>query len=610
MKKLILSQFIICACLVSFGQSQKNLVPQHLKSVKADGLLTPGNGTELRDFIPPSGVEMPKPTPTTKMSYTEWIVGESYYDLQTNSTIMNRLAKSGNDRSLAFTYSSEPSGYSDRGTGYNWTNDDFWNDIPLERIESIRTGWPSVLHTTNHEIVISHEFPLQLIMSKSPGIGEENWTEEILEHDIPEGTSWSRAVAGGSDGNSIHMISITIPEATQGVEPGLETEGLDGAILYSRSTDEGETWDIYNTVIPGMDSTAFLGLPVDAYSIFSRGDNVAIAVFNDWADSFVMISADNGDTWGKRILVDFPVDMFEVDESIIDLDEDLLADTLYNTDTSGALFIDSSGETHVMWGHMFYIDDVIGDGQWQYFPYTDGLAYWNASMDDNSWDDVAFVQDADGSGEIELAEDIGTYFLSLTSMPQLAEDGDGNLYASYSGVTEGHQTGTQNYRHLYLLKSEDGGDSWSDPVDATPDLDFIGYECVFPSMAPEVDDFVHILYQRDGEPGLAVQGDLDPPAINEMIYFRITNDLAVEEVVSIDQIKQAQLSAYPNPSTGQFTVNGIAIGVQLQIIDATGRVAQELRLDESKIVDLSGMAPGIYTMSPVGESVGIQLIIE
>ena len=123
------------------------------------------------------------------------------------------------------------------------------------------------------------------------------------------------------------MISITIPEATQGVEPGLETEGLDGAILYSRSTDEGETWDIYNTVIPGMDSTAFLGLPVDAYSIFSRGDNVAIAVFNDWADSFVMISADNGDTWGKRILVDFPVDMFEVDESIIDLDEDLLADT-------------------------------------------------------------------------------------------------------------------------------------------------------------------------------------------------------------------------------------------------------------------------------------------
>ena len=129
-------------------------------------------------------------------------------------------------------------------------------------------------------------------------------------------------------------------------------------------------------------------------------------------------------------------------------------------------------------------------------------------------------------------------------------------------------------------------------------------------MAPEVDDFVHILYQRDGEPGLAVQGDLDPPAINEMIYFRITNDLAVEEVVSIDQIKQAQLSAYPNPSTGQFTVNGIAIGVQLQIIDATGRVAQELRLDESKIVDLSGMAPGIYTMSPVGESVGIQLIIE
>lgn len=553
---------------------------------------------------------MPKPTPTTKMNYTEWVVGESYYDLQTNSTVMSRIAKTGNDRSLAFTYSSEPTGYSDRGTGYNWTNDDFWNDIPLERIESIRTGWPSVLHTTNHEIVISHEFPVQLIMSKSPGIGEENWTEEILEHDIPEGTSWSRAVAGGPDGNSIHMISITIPEATQGVEPGLETEGLDGAILYSRSTDEGETWDIYNTVIEGMDSTAFLGFPVDAYSIFSRGDDVAIAVFNDWADSFVMISGDNGDSWEKRILVDFPVDMFEVDESIIDLDEDLLPDTLYNTDTSGALFIDSNGQTHAMWGNMFYIDDIVGDGNWQYFPFTDGLAYWNAGMDDNSSVDVAYVVDADDSGTIDFADDIGTYFVGLCSMPQMAEDADGNLYASYSGVVESHATGTQNYRHIHLIKSEDGGATWSDPVDATPDLDYIGHECVFPSMAPEVDDYLHILYQRDGEPGLAVQGDLDPPAINEMMYFRITNDLVVEAEVNVTESSKPEMGVYPNPSNGQFWLSGIEIGEQVQVIDATGRVVKDLRVDESMLVDLTGSASGVYTIRVIGESTGIQLVVE
>lgn len=585
-------------------------VSVNMRAIKVDCNQVPANGTELRDFIPPAGPEKPKQEATTKMNFTEWVVGESYYDLQTNSTIMNRIVKTGDARSLVFTYSSEPSGYSDRGTGYNWSNDDFWNDIPLERIESIRTGWPSVLHTENHEIVISHEFPDQLIMSKSPGIGEENWTQEILAHDIPEGVSWSRAVSGGSDGNTVHLITITIPEATQGVDPGLTTEGLDGALLYSRSTDEGETWAIYNTVIPGMDSTQFLGLPVDSYSIFSRGDKVAIAIFNDWADSFVMVSEDNGDTWVKRILVDFPVDLFEVDASIIDLDEDLLADTLYNTDQSGCVFIDAAGTTHTMWGNMYYIDEIVGDGVWQYFPFTDGLAYWNEDMEDNTWDDVASIIDADESGTIDLAEDVGTYFVSLSSMPQLAEDADGNLYASYSGIAEGYETGTQNYRHIHVIKSEDSGDTWGDPVDVTPDLDFIGYECVYPSMASEVDDYVHILYQRDGEPGIAVQGDLDPPSINEMMYFRITNDLVVEEVVSINETSENQVVVYPNPSSGQFWIDGIETGKQVQVIDASGRIALDTKLSASRLIDITSFSTGVYTLIVVGESSGNQLIVK
>jgi hypothetical protein len=55
--------------------------------------------------------------------------------------------------------------------------------------------------------------------------------------------------------------------------------------------------------------------------IYAKGDKVAFAEFNDFGDSFIMISDDNGTTWSKRILVDFPVDMYVVDTGI-DLDND------------------------------------------------------------------------------------------------------------------------------------------------------------------------------------------------------------------------------------------------------------------------------------------------
>ncbi|NNE56167.1 MAG: hypothetical protein HKN32_09110, partial [Flavobacteriales bacterium] len=290
---------------------------------------------------------------------------------------MNRLSLNGLDATAIYTMSQEPSVYTDRGTGYNGATDQLWGDWPLERIETIRAGWPSLLHLGDgSEVVISHDFPTQLIFNKRSSVGTGNWNEELLPHDAPEGVSWNRAAVGGSDDNSIHLIVLTMPGANQSVDPPLTYQGLDGAILYSRSQDGGESWDIQNVVIPGMDSTSTLGYSADQYAIHARGEKVVIGVFEDFADSFVMISEDNGDTWTKRILVDFPVDMYTGNDEIIDLNEDMLADTVYNTDNGGAIYIDNAGLAHVSWGNMFYLDDVLGDDQWSYFPYTDGLAYW------------------------------------------------------------------------------------------------------------------------------------------------------------------------------------------------------------------------------------------
>ena len=78
-----------------------------------------------------------------------------------------------------------------------------------------------------------------------------------------------------------------------------------------------------------LDSSAFFAFSGDTYAIHSRGNTVAFAAFNDFADSFVMISQDNGDTWEQQLLVDFPVDLYEVDMGLPEIGEDYNEDGLF-----------------------------------------------------------------------------------------------------------------------------------------------------------------------------------------------------------------------------------------------------------------------------------------
>jgi hypothetical protein len=510
---------------------------------------------------------------------------------------MPRITNDEGTRSAIWTFGTTEGTFPDRGTGYNFTTDGIWMDSPVERIEEIRTGWPSLLYTAGgREIVISHEFPVQLYMASRDEIGSGEWNESYLPTDIAQGVSWNRAVSGGADGNSIHMLAITMPIANQGGTPTLH-HGQDGALLYYRSQDQGDSWDLYEHLLPQIDSSQFLDIRADAYAIHSRGDKVAFAGFNDFADSYVMISEDNGDSWTKSILVDFPVDLYTGDDEIIDMDGDMVADTLYNTDNSGHVFIGADGTTHAVWGNMRYLDDVLGDDQWSYFPFTDGLAYWNETMDENTWIDVAYTQDLDDSGLLELEDETGSYGKSLTSQPQIAEDDDGNLYISYSGVVESHSSGSQNYQHVHFIKSEDGGDSWSDPVDGTPDEEFWGFECVYPSMSPVVDDYLHVLYQRDFEPGLHIQGDLDPADLNDIMYYRISTDLVVEEVISVEEVPDfSSLEIFPNPATESLSITLKNFpGSVVELIDLAGKtVLSSMVSNEFITMDVSSVKSGLY----------------
>ena len=385
------------------------------------------------------------------------VIGYTQYDLQSNAAIDDRMAGGAEAISAAWTMSLELTPFSDRGTGYNFY-DGTWGEIAYERIESTRIGWPSIVHTgSGREVVVSHPgIDTPLHMAWRDAATGDAWSEASIPSDIAVGKLWPRMAAGGEDGNSLHVICVTTPEANGGAFYG----GQDGALIYYRSQDGGDSWDMVDHVFPELDSTQFFGFSGDTYAIHARGNTVAFAAFNDFSDSFVMISQDNGETWEKQLLVDFPVDLYEVDMGLPEIGEDYNEDGLFqeffNADGAGDVHIDGYGQVHVSFGSMYYMDADTIDGTTSYFPGTNGLAYWNESMGADSAQIIAYSFDYDESGTLDFDE-IAAYFVGCAAFPSIATDASGNMYITYSAIMENFSTGAQNYRHQFVVHSMDGG---------------------------------------------------------------------------------------------------------------------------------------------------------
>ena len=481
-------------------------------------------------------------------SFPSEVIGYTTYDLQSNGSVQNRLdVHDDGTMSAGWTMSKEfNTTYSDRGTGYNYFDGTSWiNQIvqptdQVDRIETSRVGWASVFGLGNgEERVITHSTSLNVLNQASrTSIGTGAWTDANIGEFY---MIWNRSVAGGLDGNTIHMIALTEPMGTGW--SGSLYNGLNGALLYFRSQDGGAIWDIDTMQLPTMDTAHFLGFSADDYAISAKGETVVVAYFNDWGDSFIVKSTDNGDSWTNTTFLNFPHDKYAIDEGL-DLDSDGILDQVYSTDNSGALIIDDQGMAHVFYGIMMYADDDLSDGSSSWFPLTNGIAYWNESygadntpptvhagdtslwysdMMNDHW--IAEAPDLNGDPNVGGVDEVGGYALyyrSQASMPSAGLSSNGEIYMTFSGYTETVDNGSQVFRHIYVTKSTDGGTTWKTPVDITPHDDWDGMqECVYGSLSPVVDDKLRLIYQLDFEPGLAVQGDEDLVDWNAIHYLEV-----------------------------------------------------------------------------------------
>jgi hypothetical protein len=516
-------------------------------------------------------------------------IGGTQYDLQTNGSCQNRLYIY-EDGSKGGVWTMGNGDFTDRGTGYNYSDGNAWGPYPTARIESIRTGWPSYAPLgENGELTSAHTGDGHVMFETRATKGTGAWTEFVLAGPNPEGIFWPRTITAGENHSVIHNLAVTYPIANGGTL----YEGMDGAPVYSRSIDGGLTWDPQTVILDDLSSDHYLGFRGDNYSWAVSGeDNIAFTIGESWQDLVLMKSTNGGDDWDKTVIWEHPYPFWSYSEPIA-------TDTFYCVDGSHHLDFDSQGKVHVVFG----INRAISDGTASsWYPYVGGIGYWNEDMPSFSdghhaldpfghpeselvedYNFIGWSQDMDGDGVLTFVstavEGIGLYYQGLSTMPQILIGEQDEIYVIWSSVTETYNTLTQNYRHLWGRGYYDG--AWSDFQHITSNIIYSFDESVFPSIAPYTgDDYIHFIYQADDEPGLHVRGDEDQIGNNTIRYMMYEKDSIVYVPVGIHEdhaiFNENNVSQNsPNPFSGITYVNvqlDEASDVLLEVSNIAGQV--------------------------------------
>jgi hypothetical protein len=593
MKRIILPIIFLTLTITAFAQYKAVRVPAELRYRKvqapAANPFSPGQ-SGLTDMIPGEKARAE-------------LIGNTFFDLQSYCSLENRLyAYDDGTVGLTWMRAMDAPDFTDRGTGYNYFDGNDWEPYPSGGLESTRTGWPCYApFGPGGEIIVSHSASpsIGLVFNKRDTKGEGPWEEFFLLG--PEGYSivWPAMITGGPDRTQIHVLALTY---------GSDYEGMNGAVLYYRSLDGGETWDIQHELIPDIDVNYFNGIDGNGYAWAQPlGDTLAFSVGFKTQDGYVMKSYDNGESWEKITVFDSPFTPYPGGA----------APLFPGGDATQAVALDSQGKAHVVFGRMLWEYNDAGD--LFLVTATEGLIYWNEDMPvlDTTLISTFTLQYLEEGGNLigwmipfegdSAIIGYGDYYVSLTSHPQIQIDENDNIFVTWMGVAPGFKTLDKNYRHILGAGSTDGGMTWSGPADYNTDLIYYISECSYPVMSPTFPGgLVHLSFLEDPLPGIHVWANGHEAIENTVMYTTIPAD---DFLVGIGESTrrtpdEPAILAYPNPFSDilNFSTEILQRGrVELKVMDFAGRVLITK--------DYGELQPGVHTISIDGEkfSPGIYL---
>lgn len=553
----------------------------------------------------PSEVMTKVATHNSSRGFEEWETMVTLYDLQSNGALGNRIAtwEDGTAAVVATWGDDGAGGYTNRGTGYNYFDGDAFGDLPEARIEgSVYSGWPSITPFREGEILASHgNSNVNLFKRDHKGEGEwesfhtfNNWT-------------WPRIVTT-HDGEYIHVIFAEQDASNT----------LINYVAYSRSTDGGQTWS--EPADPPMVDVAGMyrnDIGADDYVMAANGDRVAILFAGAFYDLFYIYSEDNGETWTKQIIYEYPYD-HSIDWNNYNYNHN--TDTIWTVDNSASIAIDDNGTVHVAFALTRVSPSEDTQGSFNYWPFTDAIVYWNsnytneqggheilpfgewsqdeqfmATMGNNGVNGISntmnderiyAMAEADGfnnlnlwapdenqDGELNYDGDIwnnnnwGSYrTYGIATLPSISIDENNNMIIAYSVLSESRMgetpAGLEFYLRSCLVTARDSQGTWF--------YDGINLSNTYAHSRDEVysvtacskgrnGDF-WIAYSADNEFGLVLDyssgDDAQSTVTDNTIYAVRVNPTDLEGFDNVGEMVNPMTSArvFPNPTNGTLYV--------------------------------------------------------
>ncbi len=548
-----------------------------------------------------------QPTVFKNSRFIETPIMQTKYDLQSNKALANRIiAWPDGSAAVVETRAVNDPGYADRGTGYNYFNGSSWLPMPTSRIETEKTGWPSIAPWgPNGEINIAHlneGMRICVRVNKGEGAWQEYTHFGPLE--VPW-LSWVRTVASGDNNEYTHYFVNTYDPY----------EGQPQAMLYCRSNDGGQTLDIDHELIEDLGLAYYNEIGGDIYAMASRGNNVVLLVGDSWTDLFILKSTDNGDNWEKTVIWEHPYPFFDWNSTIT-------TDTLYAPDGSLSVALDNNGMAHVVFAITRVAHPETGT-TYNIWPYTDGIGYWNENKPPIEEAEnphhtlspenlsaqgllVGWSQDVNGSGELEIYDlELMTYpSIGVSTMPTISIDNNNVIMIAFSSTTEGFDNTIYYFKHIWTRYSPDNGLSWSYFTDLDADITHVFDECIYPVLATDAwETKFHLIYNIDQDPGLSQDpgGAAHDPTVNTMMHIYFDDYVGKNE--TINNAASTEISVFPNPVQTNAELRfktGKASTGNLKVLDVLGQIVHEqtgidiLAGNNSLALNLSNEKPGIY----------------
>lgn len=465
--------------------------------------------------------------------------------------------------------------YPDRGTYWAYYDGSAWTEDWL-RIEDARVGWGQLgCFSNGKEVVVSHT-GLRICTQNTAHTFD--WTTRNTGTGALGGGTWPAMVVDGAGYvHAIHSATATFNGA---------------AIRYDRYSAGGTVNDFQAVnlwEVTGAD-TLIDPREADGYDIHARGNKIAaVQASEGYGWMVVFVSNDNGATWTHTVIESFPA-TFPYEVAYID----------------PYIHIDAGGNVHVVWTTLTASDATT-------FSYSAN----NAVM---HWSQATGRTEVLHIGELV---DVTVFFNYNTPIaagqnggfliaPSLAEDASGNLYCavsaphsvadtSFDGLNRGY------YSHAFVMKSADGGATWSGAKDLNAGL--TGWDVMYCNMAPSVGgpgDWAWALAAYvDPLPGNNVQNTSHQFQQNAVRVFHGT----IPDLVGIGDggnnrpVTTKLHNNYPNPFNPATTIAfdlSAPSNVELKVFNALGQEVATLvngRRDAGSYTatfDAKTLSSGIY----------------